>query len=71
MIPQNRSELPPFDPELYDSNPRVAQPVAVMGQGEFVAIVQWDGNGEDHHWVIVPKGDVEIFIAEVRKVASE
>lgn len=71
MIIQNRSELPPFDPELYDSDPRVAQPIAIMDQGEFVGIVQWDGAGQDHHWVIVPKSAAEAFIAEVKKVASE
>lgn len=68
MIVQNKNELPAFDPELDES---FAQPVAVMDQGEFISIVQWDGAGEDHHWVIVPKGEVETFIAEVRKVASE
>lgn len=71
MIVQNRSELPAFDPELYGSDPRVAQPLTIMGQGEFVAIVQWDGNGEDHHWVIVPKSDIKAFVADVEKVASE
>ena len=68
MIVQNRSELPAFDPELDES---FAQPVAVVNQGEFISIVQWDGAGEDQHWIIVPKGDVETFIAGVRKVASE
>lgn len=68
MIVQSRNELPAFDPELDES---FAQPVAVMDQGKFVSIVQWDGAGEDHHWVIVPKGEVETFIAEVRKVGAQ
>ena len=68
MIIQNRSELPTFDPELDEA---FAQPVSIMDQDEFIAVIQWDGAGEDQHWVLVPKGDVETFIAGVRKVASQ
>lgn len=68
MIIQNRSELPAFDPELDEA---FAQPVSIMDQGEFVAIIQWDGSGEDHYWVLVPKSEIKAFIADVEKVATE
>lgn len=68
MIVQNRSELPEFDPELDES---FAQPVSVMDQDEFIAVIQWDGAGEDRHWVLVPKSDIKAFVADVEKVGAQ
>lgn len=69
MIIQNRSEIPAFDGELAEG---LVQPVSVMDQGEFVAVIQWDNaDDEDRHWVLVPKSDIKTFIAAVKKVAAE
>lgn len=56
-----------FIETLPDDEP---QPYAVVRQGEFVSIRQWDGTGEYIHWVLVPVGEVEGFINELRTAAQ-
>jgi len=53
-----------FIPDLpYDE----AQPWEVEEQGPFVAIKQWDGEGETQHWVLIPKTELPKFVKECLK----
>lgn len=70
MIIQNIREMKPFDEVLAEDTSSV-QPISIMDQGEFVAIIQWDGTGEDFHFVLVPKGEVKVFVADVEKVGAQ
>lgn len=45
------------------------QPYAVMDQGLFIAIVQWDGTGEFQHWALIPKAEAAHFITQVMALA--
>jgi hypothetical protein len=57
---------------IYDLPDDQAQPIRVQAQSEeFIAVVQWDGAGEDLHWVLVPKKDVQAFVDSVLKAAAE
>lgn len=47
-----------------------AETVVVRPQGSFVAVIQWDGAGEERHLVLIEKRDIEDFIAKVRASAE-
>ena len=70
MIIQNIREMVPFDEVLAEDTSSV-QPISIMDQGEFVAIIQWDGAGEDFHFVLVPKSGIKAFVADVEKVGAQ
>lgn len=55
---------------IHDLPTEEAQPFSVESQGPFVAVVQWDGTGEFQHWVLIPKAEIETFIAQVREAAQ-
>lgn len=50
---------------------REIQPIALFEQSTYIRIVQWDGAGEDHHWVLIPENEVEDFITKLREVVKK
>jgi len=60
------TKLPEFIHDLPDEQ---VQPYTVRKQAEYVAIIQWDGGNDQQHWVLIPNGEVDAFIAKVREAA--
>ena len=46
-----------------------AQPWQVKRQGDWVAVIQWDGTGEQRHWVLIPIKELDDFIQQVSDAA--
>ena len=56
-------------PDYIDDLPEdQVQPYTVQEQGPYVAIIQWDGAGEQQHWVLIPKTEVGVFISKLLEV---
>jgi hypothetical protein len=47
-----------------------AQPLQIRRQGKYVAMVQWDGNGEDLHWVLVRIEKLKKVIKKMKRKAA-
>lgn len=56
-----------FDENL--DGPNQCQPIEVRDQGEFVALIQWDGAGEFVHHVLIPKNKVADYCNLIREMA--
>ncbi len=60
------NDLPKF---VRDQTEDEVQPVAVRRQGPYIAIIQWDGTGEQQHWVLVPIPNLTSFIDSLEDAA--
>ena len=60
-------KTPEFIHDLPDDQ---VQPYTVREQGPYVAIIQWDGGNDQQHWVLIPKAEIEAFVAKVREAAQ-
>lgn len=56
-----------FDPDpALDADDR-AQPLSVEPCDAFVMLSQWDGTGEDQHFILVERQDVQALIEALQR----
>lgn len=65
-IVKSRSMLPAFI-----DDDREIQPIGLLNQSPYVGVVQWDGAGEEHHWVLISENEVEDFITKLREIVKK
>ena len=60
-------KLPDF---VHINDPDEIQPFRIRRQGQYIAVIQWDGTGEYRHWALLPIKKLKTIIKKMKKKAA-